>query len=692
MSSNGALITVAVAAKGPFYPSENLLRANSGEVRRPRNGVSTGEGGDMGASEILVISGVSEGAALFLLVNELIWDMFYHHHLGLADEQQLKMYQQMAASSGILKTKEPDGGWDGDRISYEHPSWHIGWKLELTNFTNINNLTFNQVLQGFQKLFAQTKYKEAVELATESPQGILRTVLAMSLAIVKETFEIKSGACLYSRLLALHILLRDVSHWPNPDEVEYIYALRLNFPSSNNESEYETVLAGMRTAGKMGVRKLRVYVDSNLVAKQINDEFEARGESMIQYLMKVREYVNGFNKFKISHVPRALNRKADALSKLAATTFSELSKQVLVEVLNERSTELKEINTVVEEEGDTWMTPIIKCLEKDEWPEDPNERRKLRLKLPQYMMEDGVLFKKSSSVSGTKAMRQGYYWPTMHSDARHEIRKCDSCHIHSSVPRLPKTNMTSIMAPWPFYQWGMDIVGPLPEAPGRVKFVLVVIDYFTKWIEAKPLAKISGKDVKKIVWENIVCRFGIPKIIVTDNGTQFVNDPFKGWCEGLNIKQMNTAVAHPQANGLVERANKSLMEGLKQAVIPAEIGMPTHRTMMINEALNNDELRLNLDLLQERKEMAAIKEAKYKKKMEQQYNKRVRPVSFRPGEYVYRRNEASRAENQGKLGPTWEGPYQILEAFKKGSYKLATMGGDEIPRMWHAINLRKCYI
>ncbi|GJZ63996.1 reverse transcriptase domain-containing protein [Tanacetum coccineum] len=396
----------------------------------------------------------------------------------------------------------------------------------------------------------------------------------------------------------------------SPYEVEYVYALRLNFPSSNNESEYEAVLACMRIAGKIGVQKLRVYVDSNLVAKQINGEFEAMGESMIH--------------------------------KLAAITFSELTKQVLVKVLNERSTKLKEINTVVEEEGDTWMTLIIKCLKKDEWPEDPNERRKLRLKLPQYVMEDGVLFKKSYLVPMlrcvgprsvvAKAIRQGYDWPTMHADARQEIQK----------------------------------FGPLLEAPGRVKFNLVAIDYFTKWIEAKPLAKISRKD--------------------------FVNDPFKGWCEGLHIKQMNTAVAHPQANGLVERANKSLMEGVKtrlgkagsgwvdelpnviwahrtmlkqsngetpfsltygnEAVIPVEIGMPTHRTMMINEALNNDELRLNLDLLPERKEMAAIKEAKYKKKMEQQYNKRVRPVSFLLGKYVYQRNEASRAENQGKLGPT----------------------------------------
>nr|GFB07915.1 reverse transcriptase domain-containing protein [Tanacetum cinerariifolium]GFB07924.1 reverse transcriptase domain-containing protein [Tanacetum cinerariifolium] len=119
------------------------------------------------------------------------------------------------------------------------------------------------------------------------------------------------------------------------------------------------------------------------------------------------------------------------------------------------------------------------------------------------------------------------------------------------------------MAPWSFYQWGMDNLSPLPQATGKLKFVIVAIDYFTKWIEAKPLAKITGKDVKKFVWDNIVCQFGLRRVIVTNNETQFVYDPFKGWCEPLNIKQMNMAVAHPQANGLVERANKSIMEGIK---------------------------------------------------------------------------------------------------------------------------------
>ncbi|GKC12622.1 reverse transcriptase domain-containing protein [Tanacetum coccineum] len=238
----------------------------------------------------------------------------------------------------------------------------------------------------------------------------------------------------------------------------------------------------------------------------------------------------------------------------------------------------------------------------------------------------------------------------------------------------------------------MDVLGPLLEAPGKVRFVIVAVDYFIKWIEAKPLAKTTGKEVKKFVWDNIVCRYGLPKIIVTDNRTNFIHDPFKSWCKKLNITQINTAVTHPQANGLVERANRSLMEGIKtrlgrerkgwvdelpnilwayrtplktnngetsyslmfgsEAVILAEIDMPTHRMMTIKEGNGNEEeIRLNLDLLTERREAVAIREARYKMKMEQYYNKRVSPMSFKVGEYIYLKNKACRVENLEKLGP-----------------------------------------
>ncbi|GJT85307.1 reverse transcriptase domain-containing protein [Tanacetum coccineum] len=96
--------------------------------------------------------------------------------------------------------------------------------------------------------------------------------------------------------------------------------------------------------------------------------------------------------------------------------------------------------------------------------------------------------------------------------------------------------MTSVTTAWPFIQWGINIIGPLPEALGNVKFLIVAIDYYTKWVEAKPLASITGKHVERFVWEHIVCRFGIPQMIVSNNGKQFEEGVFPQFCERLKIK------------------------------------------------------------------------------------------------------------------------------------------------------------
>ncbi|GJY85522.1 hypothetical protein Tco_0717698 [Tanacetum coccineum] len=472
----------------------------------------------------------------------------------------------------------------------------------------------------------------------------------------------------------------------------------------------------------MGVRNLQVNVDSKLVANQVLGTYSAKEDNMIKYLEKVNSLISGFNQFSISQVPRSKNKKADALSKIASTCFAHLSKQVLVEVLKEKSIQEKEVTTVVEEDGPTWMTQIIEYLKDGTLPDEKKEARKLRLKARQYELMEGTLYKRSflnpwlrcvgslqanyvireihegscSMHAGprsvvAKAMRLGYYWPTMHRDARDMIRTCNDCQVHRPVPRNPQQPLTPITAPWPFYKWGIDIAGPFPEGPGKVKFLIVAMDYFTKWIEAKAVATITGNQVKKFVWDNLVCRFGLPGDIISDNGKQFCDNPFKDWCEKLNITQWFASVKHPQSNGLVERANRSLGEGIKarlgegnknwveelphvlwahrtmiksshgdtsfsltygtEAVIPAEIGMPTYRTATVDTIHNDEELRLNLDLLEEKRERAAIYEAKAKAKMTKYYNARVRGVAFRPGDFVYRNNDASHATDGGKLGP-----------------------------------------
>ncbi|GJT84334.1 hypothetical protein Tco_1058676 [Tanacetum coccineum] len=129
-----------------------------------------------------------------------------------------------------------------------------------------------------------------------------------------------------------------------------------------------------------------------------------------------------------------------------------------------------------------------------------------------------------------------------------------------------------------------------------------------------------------------------------------------------------------------------------EAVIPAEIGMPTYRTAAVDIVRNDDEIRLNLDLVEERRERAAIREAKAKSKMTRYYNARVRGVTFKPGDYVYRSNEASHAMDGGKLGPKWEGPYEVTKVLGDGAYKLRSMDEAVLPRSWNIANLKKCYL
>ncbi|GJZ66512.1 reverse transcriptase domain-containing protein [Tanacetum coccineum] len=380
----------------------------------------------------------------------------------------------------------------------------------------------------------------------------------------------------------------------NPEGVEFTYAMRFRFEATYNEVEYEAFIAGLRIAEQMGVKNLQANVDSRLVANQVNGSYVAKESGMVQYLEKVKTLASNFKEFSIKQIPRSENKKADALSKIESTSFAYLNKQVLMEELKERSIHEKEVLAIVEEEGQTWMTPICEYLTKEILSEDKKKARVVRRKASRYTMINGTLYKKSflgpwlrcvgplqanyvlreihegscSMHSGPRfvvanAIRTGYYWPIMHTDARKLIRECNDCQIHRPIPRNPQQNLTPITSPWPFYKWRIDIAGPFPEGPGKVKFLIVAIDYFTKWIEAKPVATITGNQVKKFIWDNIVCRFGLSGEIVSDNGKQFHDNPFKYWCEKLCIRQCFASVKHPQANGLVERANKSLGEGIK---------------------------------------------------------------------------------------------------------------------------------
>nr|GEY15778.1 reverse transcriptase domain-containing protein [Tanacetum cinerariifolium] len=247
-----------------------------------------------------------------------------------------------------------------------------------------------------------------------------------------------------------------------------------------------------------------------------------------------------------------------------------------------------------------WDNILVDYLKEGVLPGYNKEARKLRLKARQYELMEGVLYRRSfltpwlrcvgplqadyvtreihegscSMYAGprsvvAKAIRLGYYWPTMHKDARDMIRKCNDCQIHRPVTRHPQQSLTPITA--------------------------------------------------------------------------------------------------PDRNA-------------------------TYRTAAVEVVNNDKELRLNLDLLEERRERAAVYEAWAKSKMMKYYNARVRGVAFKPGDFVYRSNDASHAVASGKLGPKWKGPYDVTEALGNGAYKLRSTDGTVLPRTWNVTNLKRCYL
>ena len=149
-------------------------------------------------------------------------------------------------------------------------------------------------------------------------------------------------------------------------------------------------------------------------------------------------------------------------------------------------------------------------------------------------------------------------------------QRCKQCQMHADWHKAPPKELRSIYSPWPFHTWGIDTLGPFPLAIRQKKYLIVAIEYFTKRIEAEPVAQITAHKVQHFVWKNIVCRFGVPRRLISDNGTQFVSQQLGKLCAEVGIKQVFASVEHPQTNGQVESANRILLRGLKRRLEKAK--------------------------------------------------------------------------------------------------------------------------
>lgn len=146
------------------------------------------------------------------------------------------------------------------------------------------------------------------------------------------------------------------------------------------------------------------------------------------------------------------------------------------------------------------------------------------------------------------------------------MEKCIECQkfspIHSLLPEELHQN-TSLC---PFHTWGMDILGPFPISKGQVKFLIVVVDYFTKWIEVERLTSITTWQVRKFLWKNVIRRHGLPYCVVIDNGRQFIDKDLEQFFTQLSIRHKASSVEHPQTSGQAKAANKVILNELKKKI------------------------------------------------------------------------------------------------------------------------------
>jgi hypothetical protein len=257
----------------------------------------------------------------------------------------------------------------------------------------------------------------------------------------------------------------------------------------------------------------------------------------------------------------------------------------------------------------------------------------------------------------------------------------------------------------------------------------LAVEYFSKWIEAKPLATITSVTVQKFFWQNIVCHFGVPKATTMDNETQFDVEAFKECSEQIGTKIHFASVRHPESNGLVEKANGIIMTGIMKLIFNQPRGkwpdelikvMWSHNTTMSrstgftpfkllfgDEAITPEEAKAGsirtVASAEDEADYSVAKDAiegirlqaveninKYQVETIKWRDRKVRLKNIRPGHLVLRR--VANPDKVGKLQLKWEGPFLVVSSSRPGSYRLKDMDGNDIPISWNADELRRYYV
>ncbi|XP_050229198.1 uncharacterized protein LOC126678339 [Mercurialis annua] len=515
-------------------------------------------------------------------------------------------------------------------------------------------------------------------------------------------------------------------HIVTPLGASYQLSFRLQFECTNNQAEYEALIFGFEILAELGAKAISVKGDSLLVIKQVTGEFKCESELLVRYCNKAKHLIGGFQDTRIEYTERADNSVANDLAQHGSgykvnREFDAIERETPNLHTGGITIDERQFSVYQLDVTQDWRDELLKWFEK---PDAMN--RRLRTLALSYVVLAGELYKKGFEgllfrcIGPKEAMlamaevhegiagahqagprmrwlihKYGFYWPKMEQDCIRYAKGCEACQKFGPIQHVPAEDLHSIIKPWPFRGWAVDLIGKVyPGSSDGHTFVIIATCYFTKWVEAKPLKSPTQEAIKML--------HSTPYYAQANGQAEATNKAIKLIVQKMieeNPRQWHVLLSEAVwANRTSQKSATGtspfrLVYGY-DAMLPMELTVTSTRRRYQSEFSKEDYFDKmvidSLDLDEERLTALDHLEAQ-KRRVERAYNKRVKRKVFTVGDIVWKAvlPIGHKDTRLGKWSPNWEGPFIVVNKLEGGAYLLANIDGEEHERAINGQFLKK---